>query len=172
MIPIEIRKANLNDIKNIVQLIIDGWNETYEGVISQSYLEDMKKNENEMIKKMREEFNKKNIIVATYSNEIVGFSEFVFSNELSPDLNIDCELCRLYIKKNYQRLGIGSKLYENIINTFKKAHKIKMGIWCIKNNIPAISFYEKKGARKIKETNFTLFGDNKIYEMVALTFNL
>lgn len=132
----------------------------------------MKKNENEMIKKMREEFNKKNIIVATYSNEIVGFSEFVFSNELSPDLNIDCELCRLYIKKNYQRLGIGSKLYENIINTFKKAHKIKMGIWCIKNNIPAISFYEKKGARKIKETNFTLFGDNKIYEMVALTFNL
>lgn len=78
----------------------------------------------------------------------------------------------MYIKKNYQRLGIGSKLYENIINTFKKAHKIKMGIWCIKNNIPAISFYEKKGARKIKETNFTLFGDNKIYKMVALTFNL
>ena len=40
----------------------------------------------------------KKIFVAIYNNEIIGFLN-LFSNELSPDLNIDCELCRLYIKK-------------------------------------------------------------------------
>lgn len=97
---IKIRNANLNDINDIVQLIIDSWNETYRGIISQAYLDDMKKNKTKLIKIMANEFNQKKIFVAIYNNEIIGFSEFVFSNELSPDLNIDCELCRLYIKKN------------------------------------------------------------------------
>lgn len=46
---IEIRKAILNDIPQIVKLHIDSWNETYKGIISQDYLDNMKKNERNAI---------------------------------------------------------------------------------------------------------------------------
>lgn len=169
---IEIRNANINDTKEIVQLIIDSWNKTYKGIISQIYLDHMKKNKNEMLKKMTDEFNKKVIVVATYNNEIVAFSEFTFSNEFSLDLDIDCELCRLYVKNSYQKLGIGTILYEYVVNLLRKENKKKMGVWCIKNNVPAILFYKNKGGQIIKETNFTLSGDKEIYKMIALTFDL
>ena len=60
---IEIRNANINDTKEIVQLIIDSWNKTYKGIISQIYLDHMKKNKNEMLKKMTDEFNKKVVTI-------------------------------------------------------------------------------------------------------------
>ncbi len=169
---IKIRNANLNDINDIVQLIIDSWNETYRGIISQAYLDDMKKNKTKLIKIMANEFNQKKIFVAIYNNEIIGFSELAFSNEFSLDLDIDCELCRLYVKNNYKKLGIGTKLYEYVISLFRKDNKKKMGVWCVKDNISAIVFYTKKGGKIDKETDFTLSDSNKIYKMVALSFDL
>lgn len=67
-------------------------------IISQNYLDNMKNNLPKRIERMKNEFQLRHMIVAVLNGEIVGFSEFVLSNEFSRDLEIDCELCGLYIK--------------------------------------------------------------------------
>ena len=165
-----IRKATLDDIEEVALLHVNSWYETYKGIISQSYLENMKNNLVKRIERMRNEFNLRMMIVAVIDNEIVGFSEFVLSNEFSKDLDIDCELCGLYIKNDYKNLGLGSKMFEYVVNVFKENNKKKMGLLCVKENIPAISFYEKKGGILTKEKTFTI--DNQEYSEVSYTYHL
>ena len=158
-----IRKATIDDIEEVALLHVNSWYEAYSGIISQSYLENMKNNLVKRIERMRNEFNLRTMVVAIINNEIVGFSEFVFSNEFSKDLDIDCELCGLYIKNDYKNL-------EYVVNLFKENNKKKMGLWCVKENIPAITFYEKKGGILTKEKTFTI--DNQEYSEVSYTYHL
>ena len=165
-----IRNATINDINEVAQLHVNSWHETYAGIISQNYLDNMKNNLPRRIERMKNEFNLRTMIVAEIDNEIVGFSEFVFSNEFSKDLDIDCELCGLYIKNGYKHLGLGSKMFEYVVNLFKAQEKKSMGIWCVKENEPAISFYKKKGGIVAKEKKFTI--DNQEYSEVAFIYDL
>ena len=165
-----IRKATIDDIEEVALLHVNSWYETYSGIISQSYLENMKNNLVKRIERMRNEFNLRMMIVAVIDNEIVGFSEFVLSNEFSKDLDIDCELCGLYIKNGYKNLGLGSKMFEYVVNLFKENNKKKMGLWCVKENIRAITFYDKKGGILTKEKTFTI--DNQEYSEVSYTYHL
>lgn len=165
-----IKKATTNDIEKIAQLHIDTWCDTYSEIISKEYLEYTKNNINNIIDKMRREFNLKTIIVALLNDEIVGFSEYAFSNEFSKDLDIDCELCNLYVKAVYKNMGIGTKLFDYVVKEFKDNKKNTMGLWCVKDNIDAIRFYSKKGGIFVKEKIFTI--GNEKYSGIALLFNI
>ena len=149
-----IRDATVNDIEMVAKLHVDSWYETYAGIISQNYLDNMKNNLNRRIERMKKEFSLRHMIVAVLNDEIVGFSEFALSNEFSKDLDIDCELCGLYIKNGYKHLGLGSIVFEYVTNLFKEQNKKKMGLWCVKENESAISFYKKKGGVFAKEKSF------------------
>lgn len=165
-----IRDATPLDIPEVAKLHIDSWAKTYEHIIEQEYLDNMKNNLNRRIERMTNEFSLRKMIVATVDDEIVGFSEFVFSREFSEDLEIDCELCGLYVKNEYLNLGIGTALFEYVVKLFKDANKKRMGLWCVKENKPAISFYEKKSGQKVKEKEFTLA--SKSYTEVAYIYNI
>lgn len=167
---IKIRNATLEDIEQVARLHVDSWHETYAGIISQDYLDNMKSNLEKRIERMKNEFNLRTMIVVTLNEEIVGFSEFVFSNEFSKDLDIDCELCGLYIKNGYKHLGLGSIVFEYVTNLFKEQNKKKMGLWCVKENEPAISFYKKKGGVFTKEKSFTIA--EKEYSEIAFLYDL
>ena len=167
---IKIRNATLEDIESVAKLHVDSWHETYAGIISQDYLDNMKNNLEKRIQRMKNEFNLRTMIVVTLNDEIVGFSEFVFSNEFSKDLDIDCELCGLYIKNGYKHLGLGSIVFEYVTNLFKEQNKKKMGLWCVKENEPAISFYKKKGGEFTKEKMFTIA--DKEYSEIAFLYDL
>ena len=97
-------------------------------IILIDYLNNMKNNLDKRIERMKKEFNLRTMIVVTLNDEIVGFSEFVFSNEFSKDLDIDCELCGLYIKNGYKHLGLGSIVFEYVINLFKDNNSLRK-IW-------------------------------------------
>ena len=167
---IKIREATVSDIEEVAKLHVDSWNETYAGIISPKYLENMKNNLDKRIERMKNEFGLRQMIVAVLNNEIIGFSEFVLSNEFSKDLEIDCELCGLYIKNGYKNLGLGSEIFEYVTTVFKENSKKKMGLWCVKENIPAISFYQKKDGIFTKEKIFTI--ENQEYREVAFTYDL
>lgn len=165
-----IRNATIDDITEVAKLHVDSWHETYAGIISQDYLDNMKNNIEKRIERMKNEFNLRTMVVATLNDEIVGFSEFVFSNEFSKDLDIDCELCGLYIKNGYKSLGIGSAIFEYVTNLFVENNKKRMGLWCLKENNSAISFYKRKGGTFINEKNISI--NDKEYKEVAFLFNL
>lgn len=119
---------------------------------------------------MKNEFDMRKMIVASKDNEIVAFAEYTMTNEFSKDLDIDCELCGLYLKNEYLKKGIGTKLFNYIRDIFIANGKHKMGLWCLKDNAAAIKFYEDKNGMKIKEKNFNLVG--KEYTEIAFLYDL
>lgn len=153
---LKIRKATLNDIKEIAKLHIDSWNKIYKGIISDKYLESMKNNLDGRIERMKNDFNLREIVVGILNDEIVVFAEFIDSNKFSKEIDIDCELCGLYVKNEYLGLGIGSKVFAYVKNVFIKENKKKMGLWCLKENTNAIKFYKAKGGKEIVEKEFVL----------------
>ncbi|MBR4110129.1 MAG: GNAT family N-acetyltransferase [Clostridia bacterium] len=165
-----IREATLEDIPEVAILHVDSWYKTYKGIIEQEHLDNMKNNLDKRIERMKNEFNLRKMIVVILDNEIIAFSEFTLTNEFSKDLDIDCELCGLYIKNEYLGKGIGSKVFDYVKSTFVKNNKKKMGLWCVKENNNAINFYVKKGGIQVKEKPFTLAG--KDYSELAFVYNL
>lgn len=165
-----IRNATVNDITEVAKLHIDSWNKTYKGIIDQDYLDTMKNNLDKRTQRMKNEFNLRKMIVATIDDEIVAFSEFTLTNEFSKDLDIDCELCGLYVKNEYIGTGIGSIVFNYVKNTFIKNNKKKMGLWCIKENNNAINFYKSKGGIQVAEKKFELAG--KEYSKIAFVYDL
>jgi len=156
--------------KQKLDSIIGLMNKTYKGIIEQEHLDNMKNNLDKRIERMKNEFNLRKMIVVILDNEIVDFSEFTLTNEFSKDLDIDCELCGLYVKNEYLGKGIGSKVFDYVKNIFVKNNKKKMGLWCVKENNNAINFYVKKGGIQVKEKPFTLAG--KDYSELAFVYNL
>ena len=165
-----IREATLEDIPEVAKLHVDSWNKTYKGIIEQEHLDNMKNNLDKRIERMKNEFNLRKMIVVILDNEIVAFSEFTLTNEFSKDLDIDCELCGLYVKNEYLGKGIGSKVFDYVKNIFVENNKKKMGLWCVKENNNAINFYIRKGGTQVKEKPFTLAG--KDYSELAFIYNL
>mgnify|MGYP003292315644 CR=1 FL=1 len=51
---IKIRTATLEDIESVAKLHVDSWHETYAGIISQNYLDNMKNNLPKRIERMKE----------------------------------------------------------------------------------------------------------------------
>jgi len=156
--------------KQKLDSIIGLMNKTYKGIIEQEHLDNMKNNLDKRIERMKNEFNLRKMIVVILDNEIVDFSEFTLTNEFSKDLDIDCELCGLYVKNEYLGKGIGSKVFDYVKSIFVENNKKKMGLWCIKENNSAINFYIRKDGTQVKEKTFTLAG--KDYSELAFIYNL
>ena len=165
-----IRNAILEDLPEVAKLHVDSWNNTYKGIIAQNHLENMKNNLDKRIERMKNEFSLRNMIVATINDKIVAFSEFALSNEFSKDLDIDCELCGLYVKNEYLKSGIGTQVFNYVRNLFISNNKKKMGLWCVKENENAINFYKRKGGVIVAEKKFTL--SEKEYSEVAFEYKL
>ena len=165
-----IRDATISDIPEVAKLHVDSWNKTYKGIIAQDHLDNMRNNIDKRIKRMEDEFKLRKMIVATIDDEIVAFSEYTLTNEFSKDLDIDCELCGLYVKNRYVGTGIGSKIFNYVVNEFIKNDNSKMGLWCVKENTNAINFYKSKGGIQVAEKKFELAG--KEYNEVAFIYDL
>lgn len=165
-----VREATIDDIPEVAKLHLESWNRTYKGMIDQDYLDNMKNNLDKRIERMKNEFSLRKMIVAVIDDEIVAFSEFTLTNEFSNQLDIDCELCGLYVKNEYVGRGVGTVVFNYVVDIFKKNNKNKMGLWCLKDNINAINFYENKGGKKTSTKTFGLAG--KEYIEIAFQFNL
>ncbi|MEN8908276.1 MAG: GNAT family N-acetyltransferase [Clostridiales bacterium] len=144
----KIRKANIEDVEEIVDINIRVWKTTYNGIINNDYLLDREKDKAKKILKMKNSFKSNKIYrcVSLYNNKIVGF---IIYGELN---NIDKykfrntgEIYALYILKDYQRMGLGRNLVKYAINDLVKLKKYnKMVIWSLDEN-PNINFYLKLG---------------------------
>lgn len=86
------------------------------------------------------------------AHEIIGFASFYFAyySWVGKGLYLD----DLYVKENYRKHKIGSRLLNTVID-FAKKEKCKKLRWLVsKWNTEAIEFYKKMGAT-IEETEIT-----------------
>ncbi len=117
-----IRNIEEKDISSVVDIQISGWKVAYKGIIDDNTLNSM--NRNERIEKRRKDYKENGFIVAVLNNEVVGFCRYVDSNKFTQDMSeIDCELLALYVKPDLKYKGIGTKLFQFVIDEFKNKNK-------------------------------------------------
>ena len=145
-----IRKRNKEDCKSIAHVVTLSWNETYVGIVPDSFLEELENNEEKRAQKSYEEFdiNNNNQLVLEVDNDVVGFVNFGDSED---EEYKNCgEIFALYIIGKYKGNGFGRKLVENAKKELKKLGFDKMIISCLKGN-ESNEFYKHIGGVYVKD---------------------
>ena len=117
-----IRNATINDIKQIATIKVNGWKSAYLDIIDNSYLESM--SINEQVDKYTNSYSLKNVFVAVLNNEVVGFCRvYDYDKSEFEDKKIDCEIREIYIRPDIKRMGIGSILFNYVLDYFRNRNK-------------------------------------------------
>ena len=166
-----IRNVRKDDLPAVVDIKIKGWQSAYENIVDSTYLSNLNNEYDIRIEKMEKNYMTNGFIVAELNNEVVGFCRYTFDNSFSPEIeNADCELCAIYVKPNLKHLGIGTKMFNHVVNEFKNKNKSKMILWCLKENELSRLFYTKMGGNIIKEKDVKI-GD-KQYKECCFEYNI
>lgn len=139
---INYRVATIDDLDDIVQFYVLCWQQTYRGIVSQRYLNQMPKAQ------IKERFRKQlgilndSMAIAMQQNQIIGFVTLMPSR-WHDQFNIG-EIRDLYVVLNEQNKGVGKQLLDFIQKIQSKKYNQIVLITMVKNQ-KAMRFYEKQG---------------------------
>lgn len=146
-----IRIANTSDCKALSLLKKEIWETTYRGIYPDEKINNYDYIKNEEKFKNFIDNPEQQLYVVTTDNKIIGYIEF--GKPFRPFKNYEQEIGLLYIKKDYQKHGIGKKLFNLAFNHIKNTGVDKFFISCHKYNTNAQKFYEKMGGNIIQIDN-------------------
>lgn len=137
-----IRQAEAEDVRQISEIVVEDWKTAYRGIIDDDYLDALEAEQRYQIEIKRYD----QYTVAVERQEVLGFAW----NQMTDDEEADCEIIALYVRYSKRQNGIGRALMENAMDSFRKAGKKKMIVWCLKENYESRKFYEKMGGKVYK----------------------
>lgn len=166
---ITIRPMTVNDVLGAAEIRVDGWKKTYKGIIDDKHLDSL--SIEEQAKKFEKLVGNDNFIVAIHDEKVVGFCRFVYDNSFSSDLDyVDCELSAIYVHPDLKGKGIGTKLFDYVLERFNSQNKNTMILWCLADNVDSINFYKHMGGHIIESKQATI--GNKNYEELGFVYNI
>lgn len=166
---INIRQARESDIVYIAQIKVSGWRDTYKNIIDSEYLDLM--NVSQQIDIIKKSYFLDNIFVAEINNKILAFcrmdncSRFVCDNK-----KIDCEIREIYVRPDLKRNGIGSQLFNYVLNYAKQDGKKYLYLSCFEKNYNSRNFYEKMQGIPKAENSMEING--KTYPTISYLYCL
>ena len=105
--------------------------------------------------------------MALQNGKVVGFCRFELSSSVN---NMDCELAAIYVHPDFKGQGIGTKMFEYVLNEFYIQDKNEMILWCLADNVSSINFYKNMGGQ-IKKYKLASIGE-KNYEEAGFVYNI
>ena len=101
-------------------------------------------------KELKERFENDNflIYVAETESKVVGYA--ICEIEETPKRVLDKLLIihTFFVTKDYRRQGVGSALFEKVMDETEKRGVKRIRLETLINNLPAVKFYEKLGMQK------------------------
>jgi predicted acetyltransferase len=146
---ITIRAACLEDAESIVNMHIISWQETYQTIIEQDYLDQLPESYNarlEFRKKQLSTANKAVFFVVELAGKIIGFCEAGPSREKEYEGG---EIYAIYILEKYKNIGLGQMLWNKTVAYLQQNQLTPYTVLVLQDNIKARKFYEKNGGREI-----------------------
>lgn len=144
-----IRKMEKEDCAKIAHVVTLAWNETYKGIVPDSFLEELKTNEKERSERALLNYEEDNTtLVLEVDGKVVGFA--FYSESRDKEFSNCGEIYALYVLKKYHGNGYGRKLVEEAKKKLKELGFDKMLIHCLDGN-PANEFYKHIGGKHIKD---------------------
>ena len=126
---ITIRKAQTQDITEIVKM-----NEILNEVGCSTFehmKESLENNRNEVV------------LVAFFNDTAIGFICGQLHFSICYSDGVMCEVSELFVHEDYRRMGVATKLIEQLENEFEKHNAIEIFLQTGRKNIKAQRFYEK-----------------------------
>jgi GNAT superfamily N-acetyltransferase len=152
-----IRKATLADAAEIARVGIVSWNETFRGIVPDSFLDRM--DLAERTQWATDYLNDPNVevytVVAEEEEMIVGYAAGG-PNRWTDDV-YGGELFSLYLLRKMHRRGIGRQLVQAVAQGLVRRGYTNMLVGVLRDN-PARAFYERLGAVYVKEGAFIVDG--------------
>ncbi|HBP63824.1 MAG TPA: GNAT family N-acetyltransferase [Desulfosporosinus sp.] len=138
----EIRRATLDDVKDISRIYALSWKSAYKGIIPQAYLDELKE---DFWVSAFVEWIKDSVLTVQLISEngrLVGCVAYGKSRDES--LPYWGEIVSIYLLPEYFGKGYGNKLLESALLDLKQSGYQDIYIWVLKENQRARHFYEKK----------------------------
>lgn len=151
-----IRPSQKDDVPAMSRVYVKTWQETYLGVVPYGYLYAMSAPELEQ--GFLNEQQRKQVIsyVAEDTGGIVGFISGGY--ERQGDTIYNGEIYALYVLKNQQRQGIGTKLVSALAAQFNSFRIYSMLVWVLEHN-PYRRFYEKLNGMYLRNHRLPFAGE-------------
>ena len=139
----KIRLAKKEDCKSIAKVKHDVWNSTYRGIYSDELIDtfDLDEHAASFLKLIEDEDI--NLYVLDCNGKIVGYMSVGKPRYQFEDY--EAEIGLLYVKEEYQAMGLGKKLFQKGYKDLKHQGYKKFFISCNKYNERAQKFYEHMG---------------------------
>src|SRR5687767_6211040 len=160
-----IRRADVDDAPAIAAVQVASWHTTYAGIVAQSYIDGLSVAERTIAweRRMRGEAGvaPETVLVETAAGAVVGFAS---GGELrAPHPGFDAELHAIYLLREAQGQGLGRRLTTEWARR-AVARGFHAAIVRVLAANPARLFYERLGARRVKEGSLVL-GDQPYPEV-------
>ena len=147
-----LRDATENDIPELGELHAITWAQTYNGKPN------IKLRQYQWDKAFKEEHNGRwfCILVVDKNNKLVGFAKGIINkNEKSSEQRGD--LNKIYLLSDYQRLGLGKKLFAYVVDRFLSKGVNDMTLFGVPQN-PSCAFHEAMGGERLYSEKGTFDG--------------
>lgn len=143
-----IRPATYEDCQELSRLKREILETTYRGIYPDEKIDNYDYVESELKFKNFIDNPYQQLYVVVDKTQIVSYIEF--GKPFRPFKNYFQEIGLFYIRKDYQRHGIGKVLFNLALNYIKTTSANDFFISCHKYNINARSFYEKMGGKLVQ----------------------
>ena len=156
---IQIRAAIPEDAGSIARVHVDSWRSTYAGIVPAEYLVRLSYRNRESLWKellTTDRPGTSYFVADTGSGDIVGFANA--GPEREGDSTYQGELYAIYIIEEYQRMGLGRRLFASVSRRLLADGFNSMLLWVLEDNHPAIRFYESLGGERVGRKTVTIGG--------------
>lgn len=142
----ETRRATLDDAGAITAIHSSAWNNAYAGIVPHRALARMINRRG--IRWWQKAIRRATLIlVIEVNDEIAGYAT-LGPNRVST-LPFQGEVYEIYLKPEYQGIGIGSRLFADARKELIRRGYRGMVVWSLSDNLPALSFYQNAGGRAV-----------------------
>ncbi|GIP59494.1 GNAT family N-acetyltransferase [Paenibacillus sp. FSL W8-0186] len=166
---IEIKRCNHEDLRNLQAIGVETFHDTFK---HQNSSENMKAYLDKAfnLKQLEKELsNTSSQFYFIYCNENVGgYLKINIDDAQSEDMGKDSlEIERIYVKKNFQKQGLGKYLVNKALEIAMERNKKKiwLGVW--EKNEKAIAFYKKMGFIQTGAHSFYM-GDEEQIDFIMI----
>ena len=151
-----IRPSQTHDVPAMSQVYVQTWQATYLGVVPYGYLYAMSAPELEQGFMNEKQSRQAISYVAENAGEVIGFISGGY--ERQRDAVYNGEIYALYVLKNYQRQGVGTKLISALAAQFNHFGIYSMLVWVLVHN-PYRRFYEKLNGMYLRNHRMPFAGE-------------
>lgn len=156
---IQIREATPEDAASIARVHVDSWRSTYAGIVPAEYLAMLSYRNRESLWKellTTDRPGTSYFVADAGAGDIVGFASA--GPEREGDRTYRGELYAIYILEEYQRMGLGRRLFSCVTRRLLSDGFSSMLLWVLEDNHPAIRFYESLGGERLGRKTVTIGG--------------